>query len=203
MPRRIVLLAILALAMVPVLAFSEPGEGAGPAYTADGKLLFPADYREWVYLSSGVDMSYNEKAKASKQPVFDNVFVDPAAYRAFRRTGTWPEGTQLVLEVRRSASEGAINHRGHFQAGDAVALEMHVKDSARFDGGWAFFGFEGSAPAAPIPATSACHACHRAHAAVDTTFVQFYPTLLPVAQAAGTLSPEYLAAEAAHPRKRR
>jgi hypothetical protein len=27
---------------------------------------------------------------------------------------------------------------------------------------------------------------------VDTTFVQFYPTLLPVAQKKGTLSPGYL-----------
>jgi len=27
---------------------------------------------------------------------------------------------------------------------------------------------------------------------VDTTFVQFYPTLLPVAQAKGTLSAEFL-----------
>jgi len=31
-----------------------------------------------------------------------------------------------------------------------------------------------------------CYSCHSAHAAVDTTFVQFYPTLAPIAKAKGT-----------------
>ena len=31
-----------------------------------------------------------------------------------------------------------------------------------------------------------CYACHDAHAAVEHTFVQFYPTLIPVAKAKGT-----------------
>ena len=36
-----------------------------------------------------------------------------------------------------------------------------------------------------IPTAADCYSCHAAHAAVDTTFVQFYPTLLPIAQAQG------------------
>jgi hypothetical protein len=32
---------------------------------------------------------------------------------------------------------------------------------------------------------------------VDTTFVQFYPTLLPIARAKGTLTPAYLKEEPA------
>jgi len=38
---------------------------------------------------------------------------------------------------------------------------------------------------------------HQAHVAVDTTFVQFYPTLLPLAKAKGTLSAAYLKESAA------
>ena len=34
---------------------------------------------------------------------------------------------------------------------------------------------------------------HQQHAAADTTFVQFYPTLLPVATKLGTLNPSYVA----------
>ena len=72
-------------------------------------------------------------------------------------------------------------------------MEVHVKDTARFPGGWAFFSFDdGAAPAKPIPVTEACYSCHSAHAAVDTTFVQFYPTLLPIAQQHATLSAAYL-----------
>ena len=48
-----------------------------------------------------------------------------------------------------------------------------------------------------LPKSANCYTCHEAHAAVDTTFTQFYPTLLPIAKAKGTLSANYLAEEAA------
>jgi hypothetical protein len=72
-----------------------------------------------------------------------------------------------------------------------MGFEAHVKDGAR--GGWAFFGFDGDKPAQMIPTSASCYSCHQAHAAVDTTFVQFYPTLLPIATKLGTLSPSYIA----------
>jgi hypothetical protein len=168
-----------------------------PAYTADGELIQPVNYREWVYLSSGLDMSYNPKAMASPSPMFDNTFVNPESYRAFVRTGTWPDKTVMVLEVRGSAGKGSINQRGHYQSGGVEGMEVHVKDTARFKGGWAFFSFDDStAPAKQIPATAECYSCHSAHGAVDTTFVQFYPTLLPVARRHSTLSAAYLKDEA-------
>ena len=37
----------------------------GPQYTADGQIKFPANYREWVFLSSGLDMSYSPQATAA------------------------------------------------------------------------------------------------------------------------------------------
>jgi len=73
-----------------------------------------------------------------------------------------------------------------------MGLEVHIKDESRFSGKWAFFGFGDSRTAKMIPTSADCYSCHAQHAAVDTTFVQFYPTLLPVATAKGTLSPSYL-----------
>jgi hypothetical protein len=166
-----------------------------PAYTADGKLMLPADYRQWVYLSSGLGMSYNPKALASPDPVFDNTFVNPESWRAFQKTGTWPDKTVIVLEIRGSAGKGSINQRGHFQSGDVQGMEVHVKDAAK--GGWAFYSFDdGTAPAQKIPENKSCYGCHSAHGAVDTTFVQFYPTLLPIARQHRTLSAAYLKDEA-------
>lgn len=181
---------------IAVLAQQPASNAHAPVYTADGKLVPPTDYREWVYLSTGLDMSYNPKATASADPVFDNVFVNPEAYRVFRQTGTWPDKTQFALEVRSSASKGSINQRGHYQSDKVVGLEIHVKDTARFDGGWAFFDIDGDKPAERIPVDKACYACHQAHGAVDTTFVQFYPTLLPIARAHATLSAAYVQDEA-------
>ena len=47
------------------------------------------------------------------------------------------------------------------------------------------------ATAKMIPTSANCYSCHADHAAVDTTFVQFYPTLLPIAKSKGTLSAAY------------
>lgn len=80
-------------------------------YTGDRQLTFPERYREWVYLTSGFDMSYSAAAKGG-QHLFDNLFVNPQAYRAFVGTGTWPDGTALVLELRRAGSKDPINTRG-------------------------------------------------------------------------------------------
>jgi hypothetical protein len=77
-----------------------------------------------------------------------------------------------------------------------VGLELHVKDETHFPGKWAFFAFGGQKTATAIPASADCYSCHAQHAAVDTTFVQFYPTLLPIAKEKRTLSPSYLKEEA-------
>jgi hypothetical protein len=161
-------------------------------------MLFPADYRTWVFVTSGHGMSYNSAANASAEAPFDNVFVDPASYRAFLATGKWPEGTVLALEVRRGASHGSINKGGSFQSGEPLGVEVHTKNTARFGGdGWAFFPFRDAKPATMIPKTEACYSCHAENTAVDRTFVQFYPTLLPIARAKGTLTAAYVAAERA------
>jgi hypothetical protein len=187
------LLAICCLALVGVVAAAEwsTAPDSGPAYTSDGKLKFPEAYREWVFLSSGLDMSYSDRGASMGHSMFDNVFVEPSANRENMRTGTWPDGTQLVLEVRGAAEKGSINQHGKFQTDDLMGVETHVKDVKRFQGGWAFFNFRGTGPASMIPMTQECYSCHQQHAAIDTTFVQFYPTLLKIATLKGTLSPGY------------
>ena len=165
------------------------------AYTSDGKLQFPNDYRTWVYLTSGMDMAYVEAAGGGDRHLFDNVFVNREAYEAYQKNGVWPEKTIFMLEVRKGEGRGSINKKGQFQA-DRLGLEAHVKDSSKFKSGWAFFPFNGDGPSSPLPQTSACNTCHEQHGAVDTTFVQFYPTLIPKAQEMKTFSAAYLAEEA-------
>jgi hypothetical protein len=158
--------------------------GEALRFTANGEMLFPEHYREWVWLTSGLGMSYS-KAEESADPKFDNVFVSPAAYRTFVSTGTWPTGTVFVLEIRSSQHKGSINLTGHYQS-DLADIETHVKKT---DGQWAFYGFGNTEkPARLIGHDANCYSCHEQHGAVDTTFVQFYPTLLKVARDKKTLS---------------
>jgi len=170
-----------------------------PDFTADGQLKKPANYREWVYLSSGLGMTYGDaSAPPPANPNFDNVFVEPSAYRKFVETGHWPDKTVLVLEVRRSEGKGSINNGGHYQGGVA-SVEVAVKDTTRFTDQWGYFGFNGSATTAKQFGESAgCNACHSKNAAVENTFVQFYPTLLEIARAKKTLRPSYTATESGH-----
>ena len=189
---KIALLA--AVILVSIMALNQTATApstSGPEYTRDGQLKLPEGYREWVYLSTGFDMSYSAASMQMDHHMFDNVFVNPEAYKAFLQTGTWPDKTMMALEVRKAEGKGSINQKGNFQGTKRMGLEFHVKDEARFPGKWAFFGFDDGKTATMIPTNASCYTCHAEHAAVDTTFVQFYPTLLPVAKSKGTFSAAY------------
>jgi hypothetical protein len=179
-------LALSALALFGSLQAADKA-----TFTRTGELVQPADYREWVFLSSGLGMTYGPNAPVAGAPQrFDNVFVNPSSYREFLKTGRWPDGTIMILEVRDSETNGSINKFGRFQT-SVVGLEAHVKDTKRFAGsGWAFFGLKPGAaantPAKVIPPGNRCEQCHQPNGAVDETFVQFYPDLIPVAKRFGT-----------------
>jgi hypothetical protein len=185
------LTALLPFALL--IGGAPPHDGA--QFDAEGRMAFPEGYREWVFVTSGHGMSYNPVANAAAIAPFDNVFVNRAAYASFKETGHWPDDTVLVLEIHGASDKGSINVAGAFQSGDARGVEVHVRDRKRFktQDGWAFFGFDPAKRgfAEKVPESANCYSCHEQHAAVDRTFVQFYPTLLPIAKAKGTLSPAY------------
>ena len=183
----LVLLVSFFIAVIAAIAGAPMQDSNLPQFNAKNELTKPENYREWIWLSSGIGMSYAASAQAApNNPPFDNVFVAPAAYRSFLQTGKWPDKTMFVLELRASQSEGSINRQGRFQ-GNLRGIEVEVKDESRFPGGWAFYDFSGSArTASPLDKSAACYSCHAQNGAVDNTFVQFYPTLIDIAKQKGT-----------------
>jgi hypothetical protein len=181
---------VAAVALAPRLGAQQPASEV-PNLGAGNTLTLPADFREWVFLSAGLGMTYGPNAPAAGQPQsFTNVYVNPSSYRAFLTSGAWPDRTMFILEIRGSASEGSINRFGRFQTG-LRAVEVNLKD-ARLPGGWGFFDFaRGTGPVAPLPQTANCYGCHRDNTAVEQTFVQFYPTLMEVARRHGTVKASY------------
>ena len=184
-------LLLLLLAAAPQQATRTTTTADGPNYTDDGQLKMPEKYREWIFLSSGIDMSYSPSAATAGHSMFNNVFVNPAAWRSFQQTGTWPDKTTMVLEIRGAMGANSINRKGQTQSPEIMGMEVHVKDT-RLEGGWGFFAFDGAGSAKLIKRPADCYQCHESHAAVDTTFVQFYPTLLELAKTKKTLSAAYL-----------
>lgn len=159
---------------IPGVSSGAKVSGAA-TFTSDGKLRLPSDYREWMYVSTGLGMSYRDTS-GDHEPTFDNVFVQRDAYREFTRTRVWPNGTMFILELRRSSDHGSILKAGRFQS-DVASIEASVKDGRRYANKWAYFDFGPAAKeASPLP-DGQCFSCHRQNAAIDNTFIQFYPAL--------------------------
>jgi hypothetical protein len=176
--------AVLSAFCLVLLAAVPADNLLEPQYDAKGNLVRPVDYRDWEFLSAGYGMNYSPHP--GSREVFTNVFVQRWAYQDFLKGGKWPEQSMFVIDVRNSESEGSINTAGHFQT-DLMALEVEVKDSSRSPDKWAYYGFQPNAKTAEeMPKGNDCWSCHEQHAAVEHTFVQFYPTLKPVAKSFGT-----------------
>jgi hypothetical protein len=173
-----------AILSLPVLLVATilPAEEAKPAAVFDGKdtLLRPTGYREWVFVGSSLGLRYEDGKKQPGQLEFKNVYIDPVAYRAYRKTGEFPQGTILVLETAAAEEKKEPGLRGSFQR-KFNGLSAAVKDKDRFADGWAYFTFSaggGKTKNKAQPAKkAACYDCHRQKGAEDHVFTQFYPVL--------------------------
>ncbi|HEY2108807.1 MAG TPA: cytochrome P460 family protein [Candidatus Acidoferrales bacterium] len=163
---------------------SGSGKTDRPELNGNKELIRPENYRAWVFLSAGYGMTYS----TGGNPQFTNVFVPQWAYREFMGSGRWPEQTMFVVEERSAQSKGSINKDGHFQT-DLTGIAVEIKD-ARLPDTWGYFVFDESSKTAQMNSKGGCFSCHDAHAAVERTFVQFYPTLKPVAKKFGTYNQE-------------
>jgi hypothetical protein len=180
------LLAAAALAYVPSQHAADAPNA--PRYTKDGKLIKPANYREWVYLSSGLGMNYRPAQNGGTAPgMFTNVFVNPESYHEFMRTGKWPDKTTFALEVYSPATHSDPNKQGMFQD-RLMAVEAEVKDSSTPEV-WRYYDFGTERTEAEAEPQEGCFSCHDKSAAVEHSFVQFYPQLLEVALAKGVIKP--------------
>lgn len=160
-----------------------------PQWAADGSLVLPKDFREWVFLGAPTTPNGLNDG-AANFPEFHNVYTQPAAFKAYRETGKWPEGTMMVKELQLSVkgdrpdgSKGEASGRGYFPAA-ANGIDLSVKDSTKFASSknWGYFTFGHHAPPYPASAKAAdigtCAACHMAKADEDMVYVSFYKPIL-------------------------
>ncbi|MEW6489258.1 MAG: cytochrome P460 family protein [Thermodesulfobacteriota bacterium] len=184
--RRSLVPALLAAGTMVVLGLaaeaSSAGEDRGKPYAQfsdQGELLRPKGFRRWVFVGAPVTPNELNGGKAAFSE-FHHVYIDPAGYREYKRTGAFPDGTILVKELFAVGAREASSGKGYFP-GDFVGLAAAAKDSARFPnepGNWAYFNLgDAGVASAPAQPTAACNACHQAGAAHDWVFTQFYPVL--------------------------
>lgn len=163
-----------------------------PQFTADGKLIRPEGWEAWVMVGASIGLSYSEDGgfepvmEGSAPGMFHNVYMQPWAYRHFRSTGEFPEGTMFILAMY-PASDNADPARGGWYEDDGFLAEIHLKQSGLHESGWGFFGYGGGAESAEmIPGDANCYSCHAEETALDQVFVQFYPALRDMLPQEGT-----------------
>ena len=173
------------LALVPILTLAGLVSTAAPpsddVMFDGGQLLRPEGYREWVYVGTPLtpnDMNGGE----APFPEFHSVYINRRAWDAYKKSGTFPDGTVMIKELVSVGSKTASSGEGYFM-GEFIGLEAAVKDSKRYPkepGYWAYFSFGHSYPLAEATKpqkVANCAACHRERAADDFVFTQYYPVL--------------------------
>src|SRR5688572_20255005 len=102
MKKRMLVAVVASLGLMSIPS-SIVGQQPAPAFNTSGELVRPPDYRAWVFLTSGLGMTYGPaQPAAGRPPLFDNVFVTREAYTTFLQSGRWPDKTMFILEGRRA-----------------------------------------------------------------------------------------------------
>lgn len=173
----VVLLALAALSAVFAAAGST-GKVDVARFDDDGNLIVPANLDEWIFIGSSLGMGYSQENFDADSPgMFQVARMEPEAYRRFRETGAFPDGTMLSLHFYGSQNEISINRAG-FVMDDLHFAEIHYKDSERFPDGFNFYNVgNGDTIGREIPLPNDCVECHKRDGAYDGVFVQFYPAI--------------------------
>src|SRR3954447_3276201 len=161
----------------------EMPDSEKPKYTADGELVkfSPDVYREWIWVGEPVTPNELNPPEAAF-PEFHDVYINPTAWREWKKTGTFPDGTVMIKELTSAGSKESASGKGYYQ-GEFTGLEHGVKDSKRFPKeakGWGYFSFGHKYPLkeqAPLQSVATCGSCHVGSAEDDMVFTQYYPVL--------------------------
>lgn len=159
---------LVAMASITAAAF------AGPSYDSDGKIVIPENMDRWPTVGTTYALSYEGDGGTT----LNTVRLDPESYDAYLKTGQFPVGAIMQLEVRKPVDEIAPAKGGKTQGG-VIGRSLHVKDEKGGPGTWTFYNFGATSTTGnPIARSQACYSCHEEHAGkTDTVFMQFYPTL--------------------------
>ncbi len=178
----------LAATAVYYSASAQQSEDWKPKWTSNGELELPTGYREWVYLGSPLTPNALNDGAAGF-PEYHNVYMHPAAFKIYKETNEFPEGTILLKELQLTkegqeddGSRYEVSGRGYFP-GSYNGIDIAVKDSTRFaeSENWGYFNFGHHAPpyakSAPAAPTASCAQCHIDNATEDMVFSEFYQIL--------------------------
>src|SRR2546423_13224234 len=72
-----------------------------PVFEGKTTLRLPLGYRGWVFVGSSLGLRYAQNPAQAQNPssdMYHNVYINPAAYQEFAKTGKFPERTVMAME---------------------------------------------------------------------------------------------------------
>jgi hypothetical protein len=181
-----VLLAMIASRVSNRSRAADPPTGSqksfSPFVTKDGAISLPADYRE-TFQHLG---TYAVATKPS-QPVNEmhHVYARLEDIQAYRRDGTFPDGSAVVKEVTKVGTGDLSTGHDHWST-DTTLWFVMIKDSkGRFPGndlwgdGWGWGLFMANEPARNVATDyrTDCKTCHVPAKNDDWLYIRGYPLL--------------------------
>ena len=175
-------LVVTVAAMLVGEALADDSKKYEATFNADGELIRPAGWREWVFVGSPLTPN-SLNGGAASFPEFHSVYIDPESWAHWKKTGKFREGTMFAKELTLVGDTAATSGTGFFN-GELQGFEIAHKDSKKYSEeteGWAYYTFghipEPYANSTAAQPTVACAVCHTAAAADDMVFTQYYPIL--------------------------
>lgn len=146
----------------------------------EGEISLPEDFRlHWSHLGSWVV----DDAEAPG-PGFHDVYTQPEAVKAYRETGSFPDGAVLVKEIRGIAAGNLTTGPAQWAADTEIWFVMVKDDQERFESphwakGWGWALFEAKNPEKNVSESfeGTCQGCHIPAQQTDWVFIEGYPTL--------------------------
>jgi hypothetical protein len=183
-------IGIIGSAVVAVLATygltTAAASGVHQASVADsnGTIHVPSNYRlTYQYLGGWAIAA--EAGQGSKE--MHSVYASPRAIAAFRKSGTFADGTVLVKEVfatdTQTMTTGTVSHVQALKGWFVMIKDSKGShpDNALWGNGWGWSWFDAGEPnkTTSTDFKKDCLACHVPAKATDWIYTQGYPALKP------------------------
>jgi hypothetical protein len=157
-----------------------PAAGPGKYVDKDGTIHLPRGYRmNWTHLGT-----WSVDGKDGSKNMHD-VYAEPDAVNAFRKTGKWPEGATIVKEIR-DAQTGKMTTGNVRWDGPILKWFVMVRDNnhmfpdnPNWGRGWGWGLYDVHDPNKNISTDykTDCIGCHIPAEHTDWVYTQGYPTL--------------------------
>jgi hypothetical protein len=185
------LLALL-FALVGMGAFANPdvSETFKTLVDREGNISLPLEFRRsWSFLGTwsiaAKDLEPSAAASGHGAAGLHNVYVQPDAITAFRKTGEFPDGTVLVKELLKattgSMTTGTVSWGTEVEGWFVMVKDRHNRfpDNPLWGDGWGWVLFNATDPEKVVTTNykTECLGCHIPARNTDWIYINGYPVL--------------------------